>query len=162
MKIIYTNKGIEIFVDDDVYEELNQYTWCLNNCGYAWRKARLDEPYQQSHILMHRHIAGVMDNKLVVIDHADQNILNNTIDNLRVCDKSKNGMNQKVSVRNTSGYKGVSYRKDRGKYQSYINIDGKRTNLGHYDTAEEAGLSYNNKAVELFGEFALLNNIEKK
>jgi hypothetical protein len=160
MKIIYTNKGNKIFVDDDVYEELNQHVWCLNNYGYAYRKTKVDEPYSQSHILMHRYIVGVINDRSVVVDHADHNILNNTRDNLRICNQSKNGMNQKLSTRNTTGFKGVHYRKDRGKYQAYIQHKGKKTNLGTYDTAEEAGLAYNSKALELFGEFALLNNIE--
>lgn len=149
-------------VDDAIYDELNQYTWCLNNYGYAWRKTRLDEPYTQSHILLHRYVAGVMDNKSVLVDHKDTNPLNNQSDNLRICNKSKNAMNQRLSVRNTSGYKGVSYRKDRGKYSAYIMINKKKISLGHYDTPEEAGLAYNEKAKELFGEYALLNDIKKE
>lgn len=38
----------------------------------------------------------------------------------------------------TSGYKGVSFHKQKGRWQAYLNIAGKMINLGFYDTPEEA------------------------
>ena len=42
------------------------------------------------------------------------------------------------SPTNTSGYTGVSFSRSNGKFQAYINVGGKKYNLGYYYTAEEA------------------------
>lgn len=43
-----------------------------------------------------------------------------------------------VNKNNTSGYKGVSYRKDRNKYRAYIKYQRKNIFLGYYDKLEDA------------------------
>ena len=45
-------------------------------------------------------------------------------------------------------------------YRASIVKNRKKYNLGSYPTPELAALAYNKKAKELFGEFALLNEIE--
>lgn len=45
---------------------------------------------------------------------------------------------RKLNRNNTSGIKGVSYRKDRGKWRAYIKIKRKNIFLGNFDTKEEA------------------------
>jgi hypothetical protein len=49
------------------------------------------------------------------IDHINQNPLDNRIENLRTASRSLNCHNSKISTRNTSGHKGVSYC-PRGQY----------------------------------------------
>lgn len=44
-----------------------------------------------------------------------------------------------------SQYKGVSWRKDRNKWRSYIDISGKRIHLGYFNTELEAHQSVQNK-----------------
>lgn len=44
----------------------------------------------------------------------------------------------KLSKDNTSGFKGVSYAKDRKKYRAYITIKKKQIKLGDFNTLEEA------------------------
>lgn len=51
-------------------------------------------------------------------------------------------------------------RKDNNKYQSGIVCNKKRIHLGCFNTPEEAAIAYNNKAIEIFGEYAKLNVIE--
>lgn len=58
--------------------------------------------------------------------------------NCRWADKTTQSYNQKKRVDNTSGYKGISYRKDTKKYIAYINKAGKRYRLGNFSTLEEA------------------------
>jgi hypothetical protein len=48
-----------------------------------------------------------------------------------------------------------------GKWASRIAYEGKRIYLGYYDDETEAAEAYNMKALELFGEFANLNKIER-
>ena len=68
-------------------------------------------------------------------------------------------MNKGVQSNSTTGYKGVSFEKTIGRYRAYCNFEGKRYNLKTFTTPEEAALAYNEKAKELFGEFALLNKV---
>lgn len=43
---------------------------------------------------------------------------------------------------NATGHKGVVFNKGRGKYQASIKINGRKTYLGLFATAEEAGAAY--------------------
>ena len=88
------------------------------------------------------------------IDHIDGNRANNAIENLRPATNSQNQQNRAKQKTNTSGYKGVHWRKDAGKWQAQIAINGKRKHLGYFDTAEQAHEAYCKTAIELHGEFA--------
>lgn len=57
---------------------------------------------------------------------------------------------------NTSGYKGVTQRKN-GKWHSQIQVHDKRLHLGDFHTPEEAALAYDKKARELWGDDAFQN-----
>jgi hypothetical protein len=163
MKVPVGN-GLYAIVDNEDYEKVSTHNWCLNNYGYVWRKRKDSEQddWPSSHILLHRWILGIKD-KCVLVDHRDRNPLKNIKENLRIANKSYNSMNSKPNRENsTTGYKGVSFRKDRGKYQSYIHKNGKKINLGTFSEPEKAALAYNQAAVELFGEYACLNIINPK
>ena len=76
--------------------------------------------------------------------------------------------NQRISKNNTSGYKGVSYRKDNNKYRAGIVINKKRVNLGSFSTADEGAIAYNNYIIEnnlegfILNEIPLVNLIKEK
>lgn len=89
-----------------------------------------------------------------VVDHVDMNRLNNRIENLRAASKSANGMNRGAQANNTSGYKGVTYCRDRKKWVAQITAEGAHRNLGRFDTAEDAAEVYRRASEELHGEFA--------
>lgn len=87
-------------------------------------------------------------------DHIDGNSLNNVRSNLRLATKAQNNRNMKKPSHNTSGYKGVSWRKNAGRWRAYIFINNKQIHLGYFDTPEEAHAAYCEAAKELHGEFA--------
>jgi hypothetical protein len=62
---------------------------------------------------------------------------------------------------NTSGYVSVSWDKPTGLWKAYITCKRKWYFLGRYPTAAEAAKAYNQKAIELFGEDAKLNDVEE-
>lgn len=88
------------------------------------------------------------------IDHVDGDFRNNRIANLRLADCSQNGANSRRPKNNTSGHKGVTWRKSLGKWQAHIGVRGKKLHLGFYDTSEEAAAAYRRAAREYFGQFA--------
>ena len=58
-----------------------------------------------------------------------------------------------INSNNTSGYKGVSYRKDRDKYRAYIKFQGKDIFLGNYDNIEDAIKSRKLAEEKYFGKY---------
>lgn len=107
---------------------------------------------------MHREIMNV-SNPEISVDHIDGNPLNNQRSNLRTCTHAQNICNSKLNSKNTSGYRGVTWHTGAKKYMAYIRHNYKMYNLGLFETAEEAALARNEKAVKLHGEFAVLNVI---
>lgn len=159
MKKIKLTQNKYALVDDSDYEYLSQWKWCANknrNTWYAVRAEKLGD--KKSLVLMHRVIANTPIG--VKTDHEDGNGLNNQRYNLRTCSTSQNAMNSKKASNNTSGYKGVTWHKELGKFVARIHINGKSIHLGVFQSAKEAGEAYNKKALELFGNYALINKVK--
>ena len=89
-----------------------------------------------------------------IIDHIDGDSTNNKIENLRAATQSKNMGNSRMKSTNTSGYKGVTYRKDTNKWQAAVMINGKHISLGSHLTKEDAAEAYRQGSMKYFGEFA--------
>ena len=73
-----------------------------------------------------------------VVDHEDQDSMNNKIDNLRNTTQAVNMKNPGKHVNNTSGVMGVSFRKDSDKWQARIRYKNRTVTLGSFLTFEEA------------------------
>lgn len=89
-----------------------------------------------------------------VIDHANRGTLDNRIENLRAATQVQNMGNTKLSAANTSGRKGVTYRKDTGKWAAQIMFEGKHISLGSHADIEDAAKAYEVASVMYFGEFS--------
>lgn len=89
------------------------------------------------------------------IDHINGDRSDNRLCNLRRATHSQNMQNRRFQANNTTGFTGVVHHK--GKFGASIKIKGKRTYLGYFDTAEEAGAAYLVASREHHGEFARAN-----
>jgi hypothetical protein len=158
-------RGYVALVSDHDYERVSQYNWCaeLIRCKdgsiknvYAVRA--ISTPSGWTLQRLHRFVAGVTDPE-VKVDHRDGNGLNCQDDNLRVATQAQNQANRGAQRNNTSGFKGVTWSKQAGKWQAKIEVNGKSKHLGYFrlDQIEEAAQAYDRAAIELFGEFAHLN-----
>ena len=87
------------------------------------------------------------------IDHRNHSPADNRIANLRTATQSENNKNMRLSTKNTSGYKGVSWNKQAGKWKAYSTLNGKLNYLGYFTTAEAASEAYNRFAKQHHGEF---------
>jgi hypothetical protein len=74
------------------------------------------------------------------IDHINNNVLDNSIENLREASRSQNCYNQRTSINNTSGFKNVSWHKNRNKWAVHITINGKKKHIGYFLNIKEAEL----------------------
>ena len=88
------------------------------------------------------------------IDHINNDPADNRLSNLRACTQNQNQHNQKIRKTNTSGYKGVSWHKVRGRWRASIFVNSKQQHLGLFDSPEEAHKAYCEAAARLHGEFA--------
>ena len=102
-------------------------------------------------VQLHRVIMG--EPKGLLVDHRDGDGLNNRRSNLRMATRSQNQHNQKLASHNTSGFKGVRWDKQRGKWQAAIRLNGKRKHLGFFPTPEAAYEAYCKGSAEIHGEF---------
>lgn len=89
-----------------------------------------------------------------MIDHIDGDPANNKLSNLRSCTNQENSFNRGKNKNNTSGYKGVSLNKSRGKYQAKIYINNKSVSLGYFLDPKDAHLAYVEGSSKYHGEFA--------
>ena len=83
-------------------------------------------------------------------------------ENCRWVNSSIQNRNKRISKNNTSGYKGVSYNKSRGKYIAKIYVNKKNIHLGYFQTAVEGAIAYNNYIIENNLEGFILNEIPDK
>jgi hypothetical protein len=90
------------------------------------------------------------------IDHINCNSSDNRIANLREATPFQNQGNTRLPKTNTSGFKGVWFRKQTGKWEARIKCRGKPRHLGTFPTPELASEAYWRAAQEQFGEFARL------
>lgn len=153
MKSIPLTQGKIALVDDEDFQELNKHKWYFHQ-GYALRNIP-NGFYKQKSLSMHRQI--MKNPEGMEIDHKDMNKLNNQKKNLRLCSLEQNIRNRGIKKTNTSGYKGVSWNKSKGKWSSKIVFKRKQIHLGDFDDPENAAHAYDNAAVKYHGEFAKLN-----
>jgi hypothetical protein len=102
--------------------------------------------------MLHRAILGAMRGQFV--DHIDGDGLNNRRGNLRFATKAQNGANSRVRVNNTSGFKGVSFHRETGKWRARIWIKGKCHDLRLHPTKEAAAAAFARASQDAHGEFS--------
>lgn len=153
MAIIRLNNDRECIIDDSDYEYISQYRWYYAKHGYAARTVRSGG--LKKNVYMHRFIMGAKRGE--VIDHKNRNTLDNRRGNLRICTVRDNASNKRIQDNNTVGFKGIYRRKENGKWQAEIKINGKKRALGCYQFKEQAAMVYDIWAIFYYGEYALTN-----
>lgn len=150
MKKIPLTQNKFAIVDDDDFEYLSQFSWHFQSRGYAASNSKK---------LMHRVICNPEPKQQ--IDHINGNKLDNRRSNLRLCSNSQNHMNKPKSHQKTSSkYKGVYWCKHKKKWRVTVKFNKKKIHIGDYKNEKDAGMAYNNAAINIFKEFACLNMIE--
>ena len=134
----------KIIVDSQDKWLLSHYSWHQDSSGYYRTYPKNSRLLGGSRVYLYLHdcIIGKPVDTTKVVDHRDQNILNNTRKNLRFVSKSINGINTTKTRRNTSGFRGVDYSTSKCKYRARIQVNGKSKHLGWFTTAKLAASAY--------------------
>jgi hypothetical protein len=156
---IFLGDGIYTIVDEDVFYRLSHYKWHLKGCKankfYAIADVKIG-PGRTRVVSLHREI---MNNpKGFIVDHLNNNSLDNRKDNLRPATRSQNRQNAPKRKKNASSqFLGVSFHKEEKKYRARISIKGKRIHLGKFDNEIDAAKAYDAAARKYYGEHARVN-----
>ncbi len=154
MKTIPLHEGKLALVDDEDLPRVAAHTWHVAYNSRGQPRARTQ--IHGRHVLMHRFIMGITD-PAIQVDHENHNTLDNRRSNLRASTSSQNHGNMRRPTRNSSGYKGVHWRKDTGRWWARIGFRGKKVSLGYFPDSVDAALAYDKAARAMFGPFAHLN-----
>jgi hypothetical protein len=146
-------RGLVAIVDAADYDDLSQFKWFVSandkSGPYAVRSARTQG--RRTKERMHRRLLPTAP----IVDHINGNGLDNRRSNLRAVTTAQNMRNRSgLDASNTSGYRGVHWRKDVQKWRAWIRVDYRGWHLGLFDTAEEAAHAFDAAALQLFGDYA--------
>lgn len=84
------------------------------------------------------------------IDHSCRNKRCVRPDHLRLATHKQNMENRDLDSNNTSGYRGVHWRSDKGKWVASVHHNGRNRHLGVFDSAEAAGRCAKQARLALF------------
>lgn len=150
--------GFKVLIDDEDFKRVSSVNWAINK--HKWdtshiayfRRTSYDEGmhYTQS---LHRFIMCMHAHDGKIVDHKNGNTLDNRKHNLRICTHTENVRNQRISSKNTTGFKGVTFDKVKNKYLARISVNSKSIHLGRHATAEDAYAAYCEASKKYHGEF---------
>lgn len=157
--ILYTKRDkLEIIVDDDFDMSILD-THFISVCGGRIRYAVLVSKSDSTQVLLHRYIMNPGTD--MVVDHINNNSLDNRIENLRVCTMDENCQNRRLYKNSKSGYKGVKWHSRNNCWM--VQVGSKpRFHVGVFESKHDAALAYDAAAIQIYGEYAHLNIIGKE
>lgn len=132
---------------------VRKYKWCVNKDNIVATRLNKKTMLSLWHLILGSPHEGAE------VDHDNQNRLDNRRCNLRFATRLQNQSNLPTRPDSKTGFKGVNTHKGTGKYRARIGYKGGQIHLGVFVSKTDAAMAYNKKAVELFGEFASLNEI---
>ena len=152
------NEKIATFIIDvcDI-QNVKYHKWRLSHGHVVTGLPSKGQQRDLSHVVL-----DIQKDDSVVIDHINGDPLDNTRGNLRICSQGENVLNKRFMSNNTTGFIGVSYKKDRDRYDPEIRFGYTRCHLGMTKTIEEAVYKRYIAEKLLFGEYANCEEQKRK
>lgn len=74
------------------------------------------------------------------VDHINGNSMDNSISNLCIVSRQENCRNVRLHIKSKSGYCGVNWHEETGKWRARVKINGNEKYIGLFDDPQEAAL----------------------
>lgn len=143
--------GSYALIDDEDFLLISQYKWRAytrysKHQHNTYAVTTLSPPNRRKtgqklqQIRMHRLILNAPTE--ISVDHVNHNGLDNRKENLRLATQTQNNGNKRMDGRNTTGYRGVYFNKNNGRYYAQIRRKNKSYHLGYFVSAIEAAKAY--------------------
>jgi hypothetical protein len=151
---ISLSTGDITWIDPDDFTLVASRMWGRSKAknGHAITGRPIITASGQEERLLHRAILDV--GPAALVDHRDLDRLNNRRRNIRVANYCENAQHS-VHHPSVSGYRGVSIA--HGKYKVAIRAANKLIYIGRFESIVDAAKAYDAAAINLHGEFAILN-----
>ena len=140
----FTNCNEYFICDLDDLPKIIKRTWYKNKQGYA------ASDNNNCRYRLNRFIMKPKDDEYT--DHINGYLNDYRKNNLRNISPQKSSYNIGKRNDNTSGYKGI-YKDKYSKYETYINVDKKRINLGYFENIYDAINARKEAEIKYFGEY---------
>lgn len=122
--VLYDKYGVEMeraLIDLDDIDKCKDYKWHLKSKTSKYVEAI----YNGTKIALHHYILGFRyEQDYIVVDHINHNPLDNRKENLRICTQQENIFNSSKGANNTSGIRGVTYKKADNLWVAQLMING--------------------------------------
>lgn len=149
------------FVSDRAWSTWNaNYAWTLAGStswrtkSYLFRRVTINRMYfPVHHILWVMYTGEMFDTTLSVVDHIDNNPLNNAITNLRVVTQQQNMWNTRPIGKDSSEFKGVCFDENRQKWLMQIRV-GSGKLCARFTREADAAYLYRVLSEHYHGEFS--------
>jgi hypothetical protein len=157
MNKLKLTKGKFALVDDEDFDYYNQFKWYFSGNGYAARRI-----FPENKVFyLHQFISNTP--KGMDTDHINGDTLDNRKSNLRIVTHRQNMLNSKIPKNNTSGYKGVTFKKSNNKWQAQTEVRFGKTRkhifIGYFDSKEKANEAYKKKILDLYDSKQIYNRL---
>ena len=140
MKTVSLNSGKLALVDDSDFQKVHLYSWRELHSGSGKTIYAQSQTDNRRSVLMHRMIMNPVPG--LVVDHINNNGLDNQRKNLRCITITENLRRASLSIKNKSGFRGVFFDRKTLKYSSRICYNYKNYYLGSFENIEDAKKSY--------------------
>ena len=132
-----TKNDHQFLIDKDDYELISKYSWTKNGDYFVAYDKNL-----KKNIYLHRLVMNVHEDRVNrnqnVIHHVNHDTNDNRKNNLKQISHKENLRLRNKNKNNTSGYQGVSYNRQKSRWQALITKDNRLIMLGMFKTIEEA------------------------
>lgn len=148
--ILYNIKCKEIaraIIDLDDINKIKQYKWGMAN--YRGVKYVISRMGGDKNIILGRFLIGETEG---ILDYKDRDTLNNRKYNLRISNRSTNGINCGLRINNTSGFTGVV--KTKNRWEARIKVMRKSIYLGTFENKKDAIKARIDGEILYFGEYS--------
>jgi len=156
---ISLGEGKFTIVDPQDFYGFNIFNWCFEEDGWNIYAVRIegDSVGNKRYKIVSLHRAIMNHPQGLLIDHRNNNGLDNRRANLRKATKSQNVCNRRKQANTSSRFRGVSFDKRRGAWAVNITSQRKQKWIGYFDNEIDAAKAYDKAARKYHKEFAKLN-----